>query len=605
MAEIMKEKTNHRTSKQKRTARRSHLLQLVVVLVIIILVNLIGHYFFGRLDLTAEKRYSLSKSTKNLLKSIDEPVLFRVYLEGNLVSDYQRLQNETREMLNQFRAYNKYVNYEFVNPNQFENDEDRNQFYSKLAKKGIQPSFVQVQTANGYEQQVLIPAADVSYKGHETSIQLLQSQAYVNEATSINNSIQNLEYALSSAIRGLVRVKKPSVGFTTGHGELDVRSLYDIMMALFDNYSVVNDVTIGENINALTDHYRSENGEMRFNNKYDVLVVAKPTQPFTDQELYLLDQYIMYGGKVLWLIDPLSIDMDSLQSQDQAIATRLPLNLDEMFFHYGVRINSDLIQDVRCRPIPMVVGMVGDKPQMDFRPWFYFPEIVPLSQHPIVRNLDIIKSDFASSIDLIDNTITQNIAKTILLTTSEYSRVKNAPVIVDINEAKVNVAELDQRLFNRKNIPVAVLLEGTFQSMWHNRLAPSFTQLPEMGYRDTSEPTKMIVISDGDIIKNRINYKENLAYPLGYDMYTQTMYANKQFLLNAVDYLSGDEASMQTRSRNVTMRKLNAIDANKNRTRYQVIGVALPVALILLVVPVVLIARRRRFTRAKANTKIK
>lgn len=605
MAEIMKEKTNHRTSKQKRTARRSHLLQLVVVLVIIILVNLIGHYFFGRLDLTAEKRYSLSKSTKNLLKSIDEPVLFRVYLEGNLVSDYQRLQNETREMLNQFRAYNKYVNYEFVNPNQFENDEDRNQFYSKLAKKGIQPSFVQVQTANGYEQQVLIPAADVSYKGHETSIQLLQSQAYVNEATSINNSIQNLEYALSSAIRGLVRVKKPSVGFTTGHGELDVRSLYDIMMALFDNYSVVNDVTIGENVNALTDHYRSENGEMRFNNKYDVLVVAKPTQPFTDQELYLLDQYIMYGGKVLWLIDPLSIDMDSLQSQDQAIATRLPLNLDEMFFHYGVRINSDLIQDVRCRPIPMVVGMVGDKPQMDFRPWFYFPEIVPLSQHPIVRNLDIIKSDFASSIDLIDNTITQNIAKTILLTTSEYSRVKNAPVIVDINEAKVNVAELDQRLFNRKNIPVAVLLEGTFQSMWHNRLAPSFTQLPEMGYRDTSEPTKMIVISDGDIIKNRINYKENLAYPLGYDMYTQTMYANKQFLLNAVDYLSGDEASMQTRSRNVTMRKLNAIDANKNRTRYQVMGVALPVALILLVVPVVLIARRRRFTRAKANTKIK
>ncbi len=605
MAEIMKEKTNHRTSKQKRTARRSHLLQLVVVLVIIILVNLIGHYFFGRLDLTAEKRYSLSKSTKNLLKSIDEPVLFRVYLEGNLVSDYQRLQNETREMLNQFRAYNKYVNHEFVNPNQFENDEDRNQFYSKLAKKGIQPSFVQVQTANGYEQQVLIPAADVSYKGHETSIQLLQSQAYVNEATSINNSIQNLEYALSSAIRGLVRVKKPSVGFTTGHGELDVRSLYDIMMALFDNYSVVNDVTIGENINALTDHYRSENGEMRFNNKYDVLVVAKPTQPFTDQELYLLDQYIMYGGKVLWLIDPLSIDMDSLQSQDQAIATRLPLNLDEMFFHYGVRINSDLIQDVRCRPIPMVVGMVGDKPQMDFRPWFYFPEIVPLSQHPIVRNLDIIKSDFASSIDLIDNTITQNIAKTILLTTSEYSRVKNAPVIVDINEAKVNVAELDQRLFNRKNIPVAVLLEGTFQSMWHNRLAPSFTQLPEMGYRDTSEPTKMIVISDGDIIKNRINYKENLAYPLGYDMYTQTMYANKQFLLNAVDYLSGDEASMQTRSRNVTMRKLNAIDANKNRTRYQVMGVALPVALILLVVPVVLIARRRRFTRAKANTKIK
>lgn len=597
----MKEKKhNNKTSKQKRTARRSHLLQFVAALVIIILVNLIGHYFFGRLDLTSEKRYSLSKSTKMLLRSIDEPVLFRVYLEGNLVSDYQRLQNETREMLNQFRAYNKYVNYEFVNPNQFENDDERNQFYSKLAKKGIQPSFVQVQTANGYEQQVLIPAADVSYKGHETSIQLLQSQAYVNEATSINNSIQNLEYVLSSAIRGLVRVKKPTIGFTTGHGELDNRSLYDIMMALFDNYTLDN-VPINDDINVLTDHYRTEKGEMRFNNKYDVLVVAKPTQPFTDQELYVLDQYIMYGGKVLWLIDPLNADMDSLQSQDQAIVTRTPLNLDEMLFNYGVRINSDLIQDVRCRPIPMVVGMVGDKPQMDFKPWFYFPEIVPLSEHPIVRNLDLIKSDFVSSIDLIDNTATQNVTKTVLLTTSEYSRVKNAPVILDINEAKVNVGDLDQRLFNRRNIPVAVLLEGTFQSMWHNRLAPSFTQLPEMGFRDTSEITKMIVISDGDMIKNRINYKENAAYPLGFDMYTQTMYANKQFLLNAIDYLSGDEASMQTRSRSITMRKLNAMSVSKDRTRYQVLGVALPVTLILLVVPVVLIVRRRRFIRSKTK----
>lgn len=601
MAEIMKEK-NHssKTSRQKRTARRGHLLQFVAALVIILFVNLAGHYFFGRLDLTAEKRYSLSKSTKTLLKSIDEPVLFRVYLEGNLVSDYQRLQNETREMLNQFRAYSKYVNYEFVNPNQFKNDDERNQFYSKLAKKGIQPSFVQVQTANGYERQVLIPAADVSYKGHETSIQLLQSQAYVNEATSINNSIQNLEYVLSSAIRGLVRVKKPTIGFTTGHDELDNRSLYDIMMALFDNYTLEN-VHISGDISVLTDHYRTEKGEMRFNNKYDVLVVAKPTQPFTDQELYVLDQYIMYGGKVLWLIDPLNADMDSLQEQDQAIVTRTPLNLDEMLFNYGVRVNSDLIEDVRCRPIPMVVGMVGDKPQMDFKPWFYFPEIVPLSEHPIVRNLDLIMSDFVSSIDLIDNTVTQNVAKTVLLTTSEYSRVKNAPVILDINEAKVNVGDLDQRLFNRKNIPVAVLLEGTFQSMWHNRLAPSFTSLPEMGFRDTSQVTKMIVISDGDMIKNRINYKENAAYPLGFDMYTQTMYANKQFLLNAIDYLSGDEASMQTRSRNVTMRKLNTMEVSKNRMRYQVLGVALPVALLLLVVPGVLIMRRRRFIRSKTR----
>lgn len=580
---------------KKKNLKRSHLIELCAALLIIVFANLVGHYLFARLDLTAEKRYTISKSTKKMLRGLDEPVLFRVYLEGNLESDYQRLQNETKEMLNQFRAYSKYVEYEFVNPNNFANEQEQQQFYQKLAQKGIQPAYLQVKTANGYEQQILIPAADVSYKGRETSVQLLQSQAYVSNEVALNNSIQDLEYVLSNAIRGLSRAVKPKIGFTTGHGELDNRSLYDIMMSLMDNYTLDN-VDITGDINVLTERMRGgKDSTMRFVNKYDVLVVAKPTQPFSDQELYVLDQYIMYGGKVLWLIDPLNADLDSLQSHDQAVVTRYPLNLDEMLFNYGVRINSNLIEDVRCRPIPLVVGMVGDKPQMDFRPWFYFPELMPTSQHPIVRNLDLIKSDFASSIDLIDNSSTEQITKTVLLSTSEYSRVKNAPVIIDINEAKVDVNKLDQRLFNRKNLPVAVLLEGSFHSMWHNRLAPSFTSIPEMGYRDTSVDTKMIVVSDGDMIKNRINFKENAAYPLGYDFFTQTMYANKQFLLNAIDYLAGNEAGLQTRSRNVTMRKLNAMDAKKNRTTYQVLNVALPVALLALVLPVVVAVRRRRF----------
>ncbi len=587
-------KTNTNPVNKKRNLRRSHLIELGAAVLIIVLVNVIGHYLFARLDLTAEKRYTISKSTKQMLRNLEEPVLFRVYLEGNLESDYQRLQNETRDMLNQFRAYSRYVEYEFVNPNSITDDRERQDFYKKLSEKGIQPSYLQVQTANGYEQQILIPAADVSYKGRETSIQLYQSQAYVSAPVALNNSIQDLEYVLSNAIRSLASVVKPKIGFTTGHGELDTRGLYDIMMSLTENYSMEY-VDLKEDINILTHRSRNADSTMRFVNNYDVLVVAKPTEAFTDQEMYLLDQYIMYGGKVLWLIDPLNATMDSLQTQDQAIVVRYPVNLDEILFNYGVRINPDLIADVRCRPIPLIVGMVGDQPQMNFRPWFYFPDIVPLSQHPIVRNLDLIKTDFISSIDIMDNSNTQEVEKTVLLTTSEYSRVKNAPVILDINEAKVDMNEMDQRLFNRKNIPVAVLLEGTFHSMWRARLAPSFTRLPEMGYKDTSVATKMIVISDGDMIKNRFNAKEGVAYPLGYDMYTQTMYANKQFLLNCIDYLAGNEAAMQTRSRNVTMRKLDTLEAKNNRLTYQVVNVALPVALVLLVIPVVLLVRRKRY----------
>ncbi|MDY5970047.1 MAG: gliding motility-associated ABC transporter substrate-binding protein GldG [Bacteroidales bacterium] len=584
-------------SDKKKDIKRSHLIELGATVLIIVFANLIGHYFFGRLDLTAEKRYTISKSTKRLLKGLDEPVLFRVYLEGNLTADYQRLQNETREMLNQFRAYSKYVNYEFVNPNEIKNKEEQQQFFQKLAKKGIQPSYLQVKTTNGVEQQIVFPAADVNYKGHETSIQLMQNLSnFLSADMALNNSVQNLEYVLSNAIRGLARVVKPKIGFTYGHGELDNRDMYDILMSLYDNYTLEN-VNLTEDINVLTGRSLGSDSTIHLANKYDVLVVAKPRQAFSDQELYILDQYLMYGGKALWLIDPLDADLDSLQNKDQAIVTRFPLNLDEMFFNYGVRVNADLIEDVRCRPIPLTVGMAGDKPQIALRPWFYFPDLVPTSKHPIVKNLDLIKTDFVSSIDLVENTSSQDVDKTVLLTTSEYCRVKNAPVIIDLNEARTDINQLDQRLFNKRNLPVAVLLEGTFQSMWRNRLAPEFTQLPEMGYRDTSERTKMIVVSDGDVIKNRINYKEGFPYPLGFDLYTNTMYANRQFLLNAIDYLAGDEEGMATRVHDVTMRKLNTMKASKGRACYQALNVVLPASLILLLVPMVLLIRQKRYLK--------
>ncbi|MDY6287906.1 MAG: gliding motility-associated ABC transporter substrate-binding protein GldG [Bacteroidales bacterium] len=574
--------------RKKKDLRRGHWIELTAGILIVVFVNVIGYYVFGRLDLTSERRYTLSKSTKALLKKIDEPLLYRVYLEGDLPSDFKRLQNETKEMLNQFRAYNKNVQYEFVNPNSFEDPKERQVFYQKLAQKGIQPTQIQVSTATGYTQQVLIPAADVIYRGEETSIQLLQSQKYVDQVQLLNNSIQSLEYVLSNAIRALSRGKRPTVAFLRGHGELELPNLSDMIGSLWEYYTL-DTARMDGNINSLTARsLNPSDSTYSFRNKYDLIIVAKPTRPFSDQDLYILDQYVMYGGKLLWLVDPLDADMDSLEHAGQAVATRLPLNLDEMLFTYGVRINPDLVMDIRCRPVPMKVGMVGEHAQIQFQPWMYFPEIVPLSPHPIVRNLDLIKTDFVSSMDLIDN----GVDKTVLLQTSEFSRVKNAPAIYDLNEAKV---EPDRRLFNRQHIPVAVLMEGSFKSVFRNRLTPDFMDIPSMGYRETSDTTRMIVFSDGDIIKNRFNYQDATGYPLGYDFYTETMYANKELLLNCVDYLVGEDGSIASRSRNIKIRKLNVMKVKEERTKYQLLNILLPVGIVVVAGVVIVLLRRRKY----------
>lgn len=575
---------------KRKNLKRSHWLEMGMTILIVLSVNVIGHFFYGRLDMTAENRYTLSKSTKELVKKLDEPVVFRVYLEGEMPSDFKRLQRETREMLNQMRAYNGNINYEFVNPNTIGNDEERRAFFQKMAEKGFPPAQVEMKGEGGITTMLLLPVAEVLYKGRETTIQLLQNQQYVNPTDQLNNSIQNLEYVLANALRTLSTGMKRSIGFLQGQGELYGGELHNIQRALQEFYSLEY-VTIDGQIQSLTTHRQHEkDSSYSFTNKYDLLIVAKPTQAFSDQDLFILDQYIMYGGKVLWLIDPVNAEMDSLATRGQMMAIRNNLRLDEMLFTYGVRLNPNLLMDIRCRPIPLPVGIVGDKPQYRFCPWYYFPELVPLSGHPIVRNLDLIKTDFISSIDLIDN----DIQKTILLTTSEYSRAKNAPAMVDLADAQ---AQPDERLYNKRNLPVAVLLEGEFRSAWRNRLAPEFIAQEAIGYREKSVPTKMVVITDGDIIKNRYDEQQGVDYPTGYDSYTRTLYANKELILNTVNYLIGDEGLMDTRTRSITLRKLDEEKVRKNRPFYQTINIALPLALIALAGAIITLVRKKKYTK--------
>ncbi len=576
--------------KKRKNLKRSHWLEMGVTILIVLSVNVIDHFLYARLDLTSEKRYTLSDSTKDLLKTIDEPLLYRVYLDGDMPADFKRLQNETKEMLNQLRAYNRNVSYEFVNPNNFGTDEERRVFFQKLSEKGIQPAQVQMKGDNGVTSLLLLPAADVFYKGRETTVQLLQNQQYVNQADLLNNSIQNLEYALTSPVRALSHGMKQSIGFLQGQGELSGGVLFDIQRALQEFYSLEY-VTIDGQIQSLTAHHQnSKDSSYRFVNKFDLLIVAKPTETFSEKDLFILDQYIMYGGKVLWLIDPLNAEIDSLSTHGQMLATHYPLGLDEMLFNYGVRVNPNVLMDIRCRPIPLPVGMVGETPQYRFSPWFYFPEIVPLSEHPIVRNLDLIKTDFVSSIDLIDN----DIKKTVLLSTSEYTRVKNAPALIDLNDARM---EPDQRLYNKSHLPVAVLLEGQFKSTWRNRLTPEFMSQESIGYREVSKPTKMIVISDGDIIKNRYDANKEIIYPVGYDSYTRTLYANKELLLNAVNYLVGDEGLMDSRSRSITLRKLDEGKTRERRSFYQIINIIMPLLLLGVAAAAITITRKKKYSK--------
>ncbi|MBP5677700.1 MAG: gliding motility-associated ABC transporter substrate-binding protein GldG [Bacteroidales bacterium] len=571
--------------------RKSNLIEMGATVVVIVAVSIISNFLFLRLDLTSERRYTLSKATKQMLKKIDEPVLFRVYLEGEFPADFKRLQNETKEMLNQFRAYNSNIEYEFVNPNNFESREEQQVFYQKLANKGIQPTQLQTASSSGTTTQIVIPAADVYYRGRETSVQLLQNQRYVSDADLLNNSIQNLEYVLSNAIRALARGEKQSIGFLQGHGEMNGGVIYDIQRSLQEYYSL-DYVTIDGQIQSLTAHHRNEKDttQYSFYNLYDLLIIAKPTKQFSDKDLYILDQYIMYGGKVLWLVDAMDADLDSLAGRGQMMSTRYQLGIDEMLFTYGVRLNANILMDMRCRPIPMQVGMVGEKPQFRFVPWYYFPEIVPLADHPIVRNLDLIKSDFTGSLDLIDN----DISKTVLLTTSEYTRVKNAPAMIDLADAQ---AEPDRRLFTSSNLPIAVLLEGKFRSAWRNRLSPEFTEQAAMGYREEGAETKMIIVADGDIIRNHYIADEGAVLPLGYDYYTRTQYANKDFILNAVNYLVGDEGMMASRSRSIKLRKLDVMKLHEQRTKYQIINIGLPLALLLLAGAAIFIIRRNKYRK--------
>lgn len=559
----------------KRNKKRD-LVALGLAIALLIMLNYIGSFVFHRFDLTTEKRYTLSDATKELLKNLDDVVFVKVYLEGEFPAGFKRLRNETKEMLDEFRAYSdNNIEYEFINPSANSDKKLQNEVHKQLYEKGLDPTNLEVKDENGTSQQIIFPGAIVTYKGHDLPWQLLKTQMGRSPEAQLNNSIQSLEYEFASCIRNLSVHIRPKIAFIDGHDELDTLAVQDIADALSEFYSV-NRVTINEQLIALKG--------------YKAIIIAKPDSSFTDKDKFIIDQFIMKGGKVLWLIDPLYTSPDSLRKNGGTLSVPYNLRLDDMLFKYGVRINPDLVVDMQSSLIPVNVAMRGQPANIQMKPWIFSPLILPTGAHPIVKNLDVIKMDFVSSMDTVAS---KGIKKTLLLQSSKYSKTILSPVRVDLR--MVNMPQ-DEKRFNNSYRNVAVLLEGEFESLYKNHLDPKIAKDSAIGYKADGVKSKMIVIADGDVIRNDIDYRSQKKLPLGYDKYTNQTYGNKNFLMNCVNYLCDDSGLIGVRARELTLRLLDKKKLKNERLKWQLVNTGLPLLGLVLFGIIYNIRRKRKYS---------
>ncbi len=576
---------------KKKDIKKANLTGFMIIIAAIVVINVISGFVFTRIDLTSENRYTLSDATKTLLAKLDDYVHFRVYLDGDFPAGFKKLQRETREMLNEFRAYSRFVTYEFINPSASNYRTEREETYQLLVERGLEPTDLQVRTKDGMQRLMIFPGAMVYYRDRELPVDLLESQLNMPAEAVLNISIQNLEFKMADVIHKLSLLQKPSIAFIEGHGEFTASQVHDITQTLNTNYQVER-ISLDGQISTLTRRSDPDaQGNVRILRNYEAIIIAAPVQAFSEQDKFIIDQFIMRGGKVLWLIDPVLTSMDSLTNGESTIGIVNELNLDDQFFKYGLRLNKNLVLDLNSAAIGLRTGQVGNQPQIDFFRWNYFPLLNPASDHPIVRNLSSIKGEFVSSIDTV---MVDGVRKIPLLRTSGYSRISNVPVLVTL--AMIN-EQPDERLYNRGNQNVAYLLEGEFPSLYAHRVPPEITDSKEIGFREQSEPTAMIIVADGDVIRNQFHFQQGYPLPLGFDQYTRQTFGNKDFIMNAVSYLVDDIGLVGIRSREIKIRLLDMTKVNASRLYWQVLNTAIPVLLMLLFGLILSFLRKQKFAK--------
>jgi len=596
-------------------AKKKNLKSLIVTIVILLVLNLIGIKVFQRFDLTQDKRYTLSKTSFDIMEEVREPMLVDVYLEGDFPGEFKKLQTETRQLLEEFKAYNSNIRFRFINPldDSESSDADKRDIIYSIFKmdnpavspgeqKEIQTSLQQIPdlekavldsfvgtgmtparvTMNDRGKQteaVVFPWAIATYQGRSVKIPLLKNVMGASTAEKVVGSVQHLEYAFANAFNTVSKSKNRKVAVLKGNGEL-----HDLLMADFIKQTKQN-YFIGTFTMDSVEKQPVET--LKFLRKYDMVIIAKPTEAFTDAEKQVLDQYIVGGGKTLWLVDQVKVEMDSLyNSAGSTLAFPVDLNLNDMFFKYGIRINPTLVKDIMAAPIALATGEQGSATQYSQYPWFYSPLVYPTSKNPIVNNVDAIKFDFANGIDTLKN----GIKKTVLLKSSQYSNVVGTPVEVRLDMVQERPEPTEFK--DGGNIPMAVLLEGKFHSVFENRVLP----FKDGSFRPEDKPGKMIVVSDGDIIRNQLD-KDFRPLELGYDKWTNKLYGNKEFLTNCVNYLLDDTGLINIRNKEV---KLPILDQEKVYQAYstiQAVTVAVPIVLLLIFGVAFTLVRKRRYSR--------
>jgi ABC-2 type transport system permease protein len=557
--------------------KKGDLIYLVCFIAAIVVLNLIGSMLYNRIDFTREKRYTLSENTKTLLSKLTEPVQITVYLEGDFPAGFKRLRNATRDLLSDYKAYsNENLRYDFVNPLSG-NQENRDQRYQELMDKGLVPTKLNVTTEEGSIQKIIFPAALITYEGKQIAVNLLQDKKFTDREEVLNNSIQNLEYAFTSALKKITSGGKPRIGFTEGHGELSDLQLADAMSSL---------------------QYGYEAGRVNLKNitfegldKLKLLIVPKPNSAFSEAEKYKIDYFLMRGGSIFWAIDNVNADLDSLRGMGSQLAFAKKLNLDDMLFKYGTRINYDLLADMSCAQIPLNVGNLGAQSQIQMVPWLFYPIFIPISKHPLVKNLDGIKSEFASTIDIID---IPDVKKEVILSSSPYNRLLSIPSMISLQMVE---QEPDPRDFQSKPKITGVLLSGRFSSVFQNRPVPEGIS-ENKNIPEKSSNAKMIVLSDGDILKNQVSTKDGSPFPLGYDRYTEQQFGNKNFLLNIADYLTDDSGIIELRNKEIKIRLLDKTRIKEEKLGWQIFNIAIPLLLMLIFAFAHHFHRKNKFAKA-------
>lgn len=541
----------------------------------LLLINIVSNFVFKRFDLTQDKRYTLSDTSLEILKNAKEPLYIDVFLEGNFPAEFKRLQTETRQILEELKAYNSNIIFQFVNP--LENPEEADAVMQQFYERGLTPIQISVDDKGKQSQEVVYPWAIATYKDKSAKIPLLKNRMKASTEEKVINSVQHLEYAFTDAFHKITTQKKKKIAVIKGKNELPDVFKADFLQTVKDNYFIAPFPidSVKTNPELIQKALKT----------FDLAIIAKPTSAFTDAEKQVLDQFIIHGGKTLWLIDGVKVSMEDLNQTGNTLAFANDLGLNDMFFKYGFRINPVLIKDLNCVDIALATGKRGSETNYQNFPWMYSPWINTDSKHPIVNNIDGIKMDFANPIDTLKN----GIKKTVLLQSSPYSRTVGTPVEVSLD--MVN-EKPDEKEFQPGNFPVAVLLEGQFHSVFENRVLAIKTN----DFKTSNKTSKMIVVSDGDVIKNQLDEKGQ-PMELGFDRWTNRLYANKEFMMNCVNYLLDDNGLINIRSKEVDLPLLDKQKVYEEYTYTQFLTVGLPLVILGIFGVVITYMRKRRFAR--------